>query len=162
MKNAFVLALLSISLLLSCKKEDEVVTPDYAGRYASSSILVSGSSNYFVQYNAVVSHNITTNKINVSIYENYRNVQSSGLAGSLLDTYTYLSPTLQIAESKATINAMLSATNRKGANVGSVIFNGSITYSSTDMIYRGSINGKSIILTLGKLTNTVVKADDGW
>jgi len=163
MKNALLLVLFSITLLFSCKKDDAIINPDYAGRYASNSILVSSSSNYFVQYNAIVVHNITTNKITVSIYENYRNVQSNGLAGSLADTYTYYSPTLQINESKATINAMLSATNRKGASVGSAVFDGSITYSSTDMIYRGMINGKSIILVLAKLaTTTVVKSDDGW
>ena len=163
MKNAFLLVLLSVTLLFSCKKEEVAPKPDYSGRYSSSDILVgSGSSAYFIQYNAIVSHSPTAQTTTVSLYENYLYVQASGKSGAIIDTYTYLSPTLKIADNKVLMEHLISAKNKKGANVGSAVFSGNITYSPTDMIYRGTINGKSLTLVLAKLTTTAVKVDDGW
>jgi hypothetical protein len=158
MKNAILLILLSVTLLFSCKKE-ETITPDYSGKYSSSAILVgSGSSAYNIQYNALVTHSPNSNTSNISLYENYRNIQSN----ALIDTYTYLSPTLLLTDSKAVLSTSISAINKKGANVGRAVFDGTITYSTTDIIFRGTINGKSLTLVLAKLATTVVKVDDGW
>lgn len=164
MKNT-ILSISLILLLFSCKKDEPVVSPDYSGRYSSSAILQgSGSSAYYIQYNALIEHSPTANSNNIALYENYRNVQSNGLVGSIIDTYTYLSPTLKMVDSKVTLNSSISARNKKGANVGNAVFDGIITYTTTDMVYRGTINGKSLILILNKLASgtVIIKSDDGW
>ena len=159
MKNAILLLLISTSLIFSSCKKDEVVNPNYAGNYSSgSTAVISGTTRYSIQYNAIVSHNVATNRASIKLFENYKNLSASGTIGTLIDTYTYQSPEFEISDSKSTLDSPIVAINKKKENVGKVLFDGTITYTATDMIYRGKISGVSITIILNK----IVVDTSGW
>jgi hypothetical protein len=150
MKNAIVLLISATLSFSSCQKVE--VAPDYSGIYTSgveTSKSASGST-VATQYKATVTHNVQGNLVSVSLKETKSILNSSGTSAVYSDDYFYNISEVLIENSQSSVKAIIAQNNSKGALVANIYFNGTLTYSVSNLVYRGSISSIPVVITLNK------------
>jgi hypothetical protein len=152
MKNAILSLLIFTSLIFSSCKKDEVASPDYTGTYTSTPDVFKGSSGntISIQYKAVVTHNVSGKTTSINLKETRSILNYPSPSGVYTDDFFYNIYTIQVQNSQSSIVQTISQFNSKSEKVGNVDFNGTLTYSATNLVYRGTIGGIPTAITLSK------------